>query len=71
MPAFIGYELGNSCPPIPAETWKHDGVLPQILGRLVVEKRQEMGVEESDTSPVSAEEIIGILSDYADEVEAS
>jgi hypothetical protein len=67
---MINFELGNSCPPIPTETWINDGVLPQILGSTILQRRLDMGVRDAAENPPGAEELIGILTELADESEA-
>ena len=64
---LINYELKNSCPEIPVSTWEHDGVLPKILGPVIAARRKEMGVVNPVETPCSAEELIGILTELADE----
>lgn len=67
---MIGFELGNSCAPIPTETWVNDGVLPQILGSTILQRRLELGVSDAAITPPSAEELIGLLTELAEESEA-
>jgi hypothetical protein len=67
---MINFELGNSCPPIPTETWINDRVLPQMLGSTILQRRLDMGVRDAAENPPGAEELIGILTELADESEA-